>query len=328
MNGWEAMDAVMESCPLSGTRKLVLLGIAKHCPNSHPGVGTLARYAGVTKRAVQYMLEDLEAAGWVTRNLNAAKSNARADRRTNDYVINWSRFDGVKPLSPRDGDGVKPASPRGEASFANGVKPLSPEQTHEPTREPTQNTRALETPDAEEGDDEMRVTVGDDGFTYDEQTGLCNGVATDDMVATTASRQIASAEEQQIFDAWVQSLPEDRRARVKLTAQRRQKIRARLREYPLPDLLDAVRGWVNDPWPDRPLQNDLAILLRDGAQVEKFRDLWQLGVPRRRVRPKGYQAIDNAFADLHGNGAGDLASQLGWGNGHHVIEAQVIEEPR
>ena len=60
-----------------------------------------------------------------------------------------------------------------------------------------------------------------------------------------------------------------------LDEKRARKIRARLAEFPLDDVLDAVRGWDRDPWEGRRGQNELVILLRDAGQVEKFRDLWR-----------------------------------------------------
>lgn len=63
---------------------------------------------------------------------------------------------------------------------------------------------------------------------------------------------------------------------AKLTAQRLRAVRGRLREgYVEGDLTDAVRGVALDPWPERVNHNDLAVILRDGAHLEKFRDMWR-----------------------------------------------------
>jgi hypothetical protein len=83
--------------------------------------------------------------------------------------------------------------------------------------------------------------------------------------------------ERAVFDAWVATL--DPGTSRKFTAERRGKIRARLRSFPVSELVEAVQGWPNDPWPDRAQQNDLVILLRTDAQVEKFRDLYRKGPP-------------------------------------------------
>lgn len=82
----------------------------------------------------------------------------------------------------------------------------------------------------------------------------------------------ASEETSEVFKVWLDSLPEG--SRRKLTPERRIKIQARLREYPFPDVLAAVRGWVYDEWSDRPKHNDIVILLRNGRQLEKFRDMF------------------------------------------------------
>ena len=80
-----------------------------------------------------------------------------------------------------------------------------------------------------------------------------------------------------VFGEWAASTG---RTGLKFTESRRRAIRMRRKEgYPQDDLLDAVRGWQNDPWAERPQQNELTILLRNGGQLEKFRDLWRNGKP-------------------------------------------------
>jgi hypothetical protein len=102
--------------------------------------------------------------------------------------------------------------------------------------------------------------------------------------------------EQAVFTAWRQSTG---RIQTRLTTQRMALIRARRKEgYTQDDLLDAVRGWANDPWEGRQQQNDLGILLRSGAQVEKFRDLFRAGKPP--IKPQS-QAAKNALSLLTRN---------------------------
>lgn len=106
------------------------------------------------------------------------------------------------------------------------------------------------------------------------------------------------ASEGQIFEAWQESVGA---SRAVFTAARRKRIRDRLREgYSVEDLVDAVRGWVNDPWPERVQHNELGQLLRDGAHVEKFRDLWRNGAPATRAKAGGqsaFEARNNAVDD-------------------------------
>lgn len=88
----------------------------------------------------------------------------------------------------------------------------------------------------------------------------------------TSSRQ----EDEQVFDAWVETLPDNGGRPHLFNDKRRSKVRARRRDgYPLQDLLDAVRGWKYDKWEERWKNNDLAVLLRDGGQLEKFRDMYR-----------------------------------------------------
>jgi 5-methylcytosine-specific restriction endonuclease McrA len=81
---------------------------------------------------------------------------------------------------------------------------------------------------------------------------------------------------QTVFDAWIEAT--GRTGRTKLDRKRRGRIRDALTDYPLEDVTDAVRGWRNSPHHrgenrSRTVYNDLELLLRDSAHIEKFRDL-------------------------------------------------------
>jgi hypothetical protein len=90
------------------------------------------------------------------------------------------------------------------------------------------------------------------------------------------SRPVPSIEDLAVFNDWAATIDRPRQ----FTPPRQRVIQARRREgYLQADLLDAAVGWQNDGWADRPQQNDLTILFRDGGQVEKFRDLQRNGRP-------------------------------------------------
>lgn len=81
----------------------------------------------------------------------------------------------------------------------------------------------------------------------------------------------------EVFDAWVTATGRTGR-HPRLSTERRKLIRARLKDYPSEDLIDAVRGWKHSPHHrgenDRhTTYNDLELLLRNAKQVETFRDL-------------------------------------------------------
>ena len=125
-----------------------------------------------------------------------------------------------------------------------GDAPLPPQEMHpEPSIEPSRNRQVL-TP----------LSV----------------VPTDAAVGDTVSR---------VWQAWIESCGADHGGRRRLTPKRKGVIRARLREYPTEDVEDAARGWPFDPWPERVNHNDLTVLLRNGEQLEKFRDLYRHGPP-------------------------------------------------
>jgi len=84
-----------------------------------------------------------------------------------------------------------------------------------------------------------------------------------------------------VFDAWRESASPN----AKLDDKRRKAIQDGLKLYPAGDLVDAVRGWRHDPFSrgenDRQRKyNELTLLLRDAAHIEKFRDLEQQHRPK------------------------------------------------
>jgi hypothetical protein len=97
------------------------------------------------------------------------------------------------------------------------------------------------------------------------------------------NRPASVTEIHDIFDAWKATLPPG--SRHELTDARRDAIRSARKRYPFEDVLDAVRGWPNDPWPDRAQQNDIPQLLWTGTKrkpaniLEKMRDLYRHGPP-------------------------------------------------
>ena len=109
-----------------------------------------------------------------------------------------------------------------------------------------------------------------------------------------------------VFDAWIVST--ERTTATLLDAKRRRIIVNALKVFPVADLVDAVDGWrfsshhrgENE---QATVYNDLALLLRDAAHVEKFRDLTRGAVHLNGVGParKG-SAADAMWHDLNDQG--------------------------
>ncbi len=94
-----------------------------------------------------------------------------------------------------------------------------------------------------------------------------------------------SSDVKAVFDEWVTVT--SRTGKTVLNDKRRRVIRKALADYPLADVLDAVRGWRRSPHhrgenDSRTVYNDLELLLRDAAHVERFRDLERSGGGGRR----------------------------------------------
>jgi hypothetical protein len=146
------MSAVWEA-DLPTTEKMVLLAIADAADddgaNAWPSVATLARKASVTPRRVQQVITALVHRGLLTVDPQAGGvRHMRHDRRPNLYAIS---LDGVQSISPRRVDGVKSEAPRGEIFDTDGVKPISPYPSLEPSLEPSKNTPVVAGPVAVAG---------------------------------------------------------------------------------------------------------------------------------------------------------------------------------
>lgn len=147
------MAAVLHHSKASGTRKLVLLGIANHQGDggAWPGVEKLAVYANVNVRNVQRAIEWLVSKGELRVSVQQGGDRDTPDhRRPNRYDVlvecpsycdrtNHHRdtrrhgtrarqlelSTGVAPAPPVPGQGVAPAPPV-------GVAPAPPEPSYEP----------------------------------------------------------------------------------------------------------------------------------------------------------------------------------------------------
>ncbi|HEY7823512.1 MAG TPA: helix-turn-helix domain-containing protein [Acidimicrobiia bacterium] len=130
------------------TEKLVLLGIANHDGDggAWPSVATLARYANCSERHVQRAIQSLVELGEI-RVVDQAGGNdeTRRDRRPNLYKVLVrcpADCDGSSQHRTRgdaDGtpsNGVTESTERGDISDADGVTPVSPEPSLEPSKKP------------------------------------------------------------------------------------------------------------------------------------------------------------------------------------------------
>lgn len=158
-------------------------------------------------------------------------------------------------------------------------------------------------------------------FTFPALTGEPSGVSE----APTVTDPGPSGDVRDVFDAWLEATGRDP-ARTRLTAQRRKKVDARLREgYPVTELLSAVRGISLSAWHggdnDTGVRyDDLTVALRDGTQVERFAALWEQRHERREAahpvtgkRERGCARCDNGFI-MHDDGTVSVCQCPGAGN--------------
>jgi hypothetical protein len=80
-----------------------------------------------------------------------------------------------------------------------------------------------------------------------------------------------------VFEAWVAATGKDP-GRTRLDDKRRRKIVDALKTYPVNEVIEAVEGWKHSPFhagenERGTVYNDLTLILRDSANIERFRDL-------------------------------------------------------
>jgi hypothetical protein len=126
--------------------------------------------------------------------------------------------------------------------------------------------------------------------------------------AEAPSSGLADIEE--VFTAWASTRHHPNA--VKLTAERRRLIARQLKHYPVGDLVAAVQGWTRSAFHrgenDQGVPyNDLDLILRDAAHIEKFRDLWRNG-------PSQPKALDRNAEMVRSRIAGHRAGQLSDGS--------------
>lgn len=120
----EAMSWAL-STPLSGTAKIILIGLANHATaemdHARPAVARLATYANCDRRTVQRHLRQLEADGWIAA-MGAHPVDGRPDRAVTIYR-----------LIPRGDTGAAPLENGATSEHERGDTAMPPEPSIEPS---------------------------------------------------------------------------------------------------------------------------------------------------------------------------------------------------
>jgi hypothetical protein len=119
----EAISAVLHNSKATGTRKLVLIGIANHEGDggAWPTIDTLGKYAGCTRTTVK------DAIRWLVKNGElqvfpqaGGNANTRPDRRPNLYKVLVRPYGGRVSDSRRQNDGRNELTRGAEMTLAGG----------------------------------------------------------------------------------------------------------------------------------------------------------------------------------------------------------------
>lgn len=181
--------------------------------------------------------------------------------------------------------------PPPEASSPTEPSPTSPPTTREESRNRTRHVR-----------DESRTGEGvGEGEGVGVVTTTSSSTPTLAIVPDDVSPPATRGPIDAVFTAWQQSTGHHR---ARLDDKRRRIITRALKDYPVDDVVDAVRGWRHSTFhtgrnDNKRTYNDLSLLLRDSEHIERFRDLERHGPERNAgARPKSFDAIGRVLGDM------------------------------
>jgi hypothetical protein len=241
---WQAVEWVLEHSRSKGTARSVLAAIANHVDPDGEGWVYVTQVCDEAKcclktyhRALRWAVEN----GELTREVNAGTAlRARGDKKPNLFRFTMSTPSDCPPrqiVHP-----VRLSTPR---------PPRPPQDVHpEPlvTTEPSKNSN-----------------------------NPCP--VSSELPLPLPAVSAAPTAVELVFAAWQEATGH---TRSRLDDKRKRVITKALAAYPLDDVCDAVRGWRHSPHhrgenDRRTVYDDLGLLLRDAAHIEKFRDLEQHG---------------------------------------------------
>jgi Helix-turn-helix domain len=284
---FQAVSWVLEHSRARGNARLVLISIAacsnREGENAWPSVETLAREARVSERTVQYAIRRLEQLGEL-RVVRRSGENGRTESNRYDVLMRSGSIDGwpARGKGADSAQGADSAGREGASAAPGGEGANSAGEGADLAGEGANSAGGRVQPVAGgEGANSAPKPVREeksDRTSINPPTPLPGGSLARDPI-------------REVFDAYTEAT--HRRGTYRLTDKRRRLVAAALRDYPREDVLDALCGWQNDPWPDRPLHTQIEVLLRDAAHIEKFRDLWRHGPPPPRL-PDRYRDILSA----------------------------------
>lgn len=264
---------------LPAAKLVVLLALADIAEDDgsqvYPGLGRIGWKTGYGKRHVRRIVRDLEADGLIVkvaeplvvdgiRRGTEYRIDLAAGTAKKPYVPENDRADKMSPLHIEGGQDVRgdggqvdppPAAARADISDTEGGH-LDPSRGDTGSRLPIPIEPSIENQTAKALSSKLDGPAFN--FRLDDEP-------IEDAVST-------------IFDAWC--LATDRpgaRLTGKTGAKRRRVIEAALADYSAADLLLAVYGWRHFPHnrgenERQTVYNDIELLLRDAAHIERFRD--------------------------------------------------------
>jgi hypothetical protein len=287
---------LMERTEVSAGAKLCYARLAQHEGRegeARPGQQVLAGELGVGDRMVRNYVQELERVGLVeVEQIGLNKVN-----RYKFLQHAWMGFDD-EPAGGTSGQDRKDTS----GPERNDVSGPDRKDTSGPSNEENQRKESgADAPDALPDDLSLFQAPGlPEGSPGSHGSPSPHCAAPPPPAASQnghSDKKAGTAEiVQTVFGAWQEGAGKQTASLKGATgAKRRAVITRALRDYPLEDVLDAVRGWKHSPYhaggnPSGTVYNELTLLLRDAEHIERFRDLARKA--RRSSNGNGHHESD------------------------------------
>lgn len=263
---YQAVNAVLTNSKAKGSDRLVLVVLASHADEKtfecYPGRDLLCKEAAMSERNLIYCLKKLEEASELTISRGTGRGNLTTYRINLPKVKEVERVQQVAPFSEpeRVQDSVETVQQPSPFEIEKGCNPAS--ERVQPTVKRVQDSVIK---GAKSGNAYKDI---EPSWNYEET------IMEEKKDMSGALAPAVPSPVLEVFSYWQSRL---NHPKSKLTPERQKKIKARLKDYTLEDIKQAIDGCASSPFhmgqspgSDGTIHDDIELICRDGKHVEMF----------------------------------------------------------
>lgn len=289
---------VWQHSPYTGTAFTIHLAIADVANDMHgnrvwASAATIAAKARSTRETVSRTVKQMVADGFL-----AYADEGQLDQRKSRHQ--GREFTFLMPQTDVTSDHIELGKAEADRCDEGSHRDVTSDHIHDVTSDHIQGTQ---------DPTEEAASTGNPPTPLPSDDGGSRGLALVPSAPASPSRsrklpRTLKAACEEVLAAWVEATGRSA-ARARMNDARRKKVKARLAEgYTAEELVSAVRGIAMSPFhmgdnPGGKRYDDITVALRDGAQVEKFRDLYESG---GRTEGKRLSGAQQALAAMKAQG--------------------------